>query len=326
MPQQSDTQIIQLVSSAWRRRRVLVYPIIIVPILGLLTIFLMPKQYMMPINVTVFRSYAYNPFYTTAGQERALSSSIRTYLRGHDFINDAARIAGLITPEMSTREKTKMVNEISAKLTPSRLTGSQVRMWYKDTTTDHMALLGRALMVLGTEHIRNALAKQNIVALRQGIKMINKDVGVSTARLAALRSRYKENHSEVRVILSQLIGLRERRGELIRELQKQQNPAWSKNVHAGAAAALNQKKDVEEYEKLINLKFFILPKFPNTVPNLILSFIVITIVLVLLGIGSGIGLAAILESLDSNIRHRETLEALTEQMVLGRIPLLADKS
>lgn len=329
MSQQSDTQLIRLISSAWRRRRTIVYSMIIVPILGLLAVMLMPKQYLMQVHITVFRSYSYNPFYTTAMQEEALNRSIKTYLGDNSFIEDAARFAGIITPEMTSAQKTKVVSDISENLYDIRAQGSHVVMWYKDSTTRNMAVLGRALSVVGTEHIRNALAKQNIIALRESVDLINKDIGVATARLAALRSRYTEQHSEVRMILGELRNLGDRREELINELKRQQDPAWFKQVgNDGAGTStmlqqnLGQAKDLKEYEKLIYLKFFILPMFPYTILNLILSLIVISLILLILGIASGIGMAAILEGIDSRIRQREILEAITGKPVLGRIPAL----
>ncbi|SHH29577.1 hypothetical protein [Ferrimonas marina] len=189
-----QTVLHQWLSAAWRRRRLILLPIAVMPLLALLIFALAPKQYLSHTSMLVQETAKLNPFL----QDLAVSSNLegrleglKTLLKSRHILSRVANEMGLMTPQDPPAHRDAVIAELSQALS-LRLAGRDlIRIEYRANDPKAMAQL---LTVVSERFIDQLLAPERSsladseTFLRTHLERSREALELAEERLATYRS------------------------------------------------------------------------------------------------------------------------------------------
>ncbi|WP_367989074.1 GumC family protein [Vibrio sp. NTOU-M3] len=117
-------RIVILLSGAWRRRYLIVLPVLILPVMGFVISKLVPTTYHAHTSMLIQETAKMNPFLEDLAVSTMLKerlNALSTLLKSRHVLKSVAKERGLINDTMTPAEIERVINHISSNLTISQL-------------------------------------------------------------------------------------------------------------------------------------------------------------------------------------------------------------
>jgi len=154
-----------LLSAAWRRRYVIIMPMLILPFVGLAVSKMAPTQYNAHTSMLIQETAKMNPFLEDIAVSAMLKdrlSAIKTLLKSRHVLRSVASELNLINDDMTAKEIERIIQKLSASLTVSQLGKDLLQIKHKAQHPEGM----KALL----ESVSNHFIDQLLAPERSSIK------------------------------------------------------------------------------------------------------------------------------------------------------------
>lgn len=137
-------RLLLIFTAAWRRRYLILMPILLMPLAGILIGKTSPQQYVSHTSMLIQEPAKMNPFLedisvSTRFVERI--NALRTLLKSRHVLHSVALEQGLVDSNMTGTESEKVIKKLSASLTVSQLGEEFVQISFKSSSKDGMKSL-----------------------------------------------------------------------------------------------------------------------------------------------------------------------------------------
>jgi len=185
-----------IISAAWRRRYLIVLPIVIFPFVGLLMGTFTPKMYQTHISFLVQETAKMNPFledFAVSTNVKERMGALKVLLHSRHVLSLVAKDLDLFDKNTSNPQKDRIINRLSRSLSVELAGSDVVKLHYKDSQPKDMA---KTINAVSLRFIENLLApeKSSIKAsetfLSKQLELRNSDLLKSEKRLAIYKSKH----------------------------------------------------------------------------------------------------------------------------------------
>ena len=128
-----------ILTGAWRRRYLIVLPIILLPVAGVLIGALSPKQYQAHTSMLIQETAKMNPFLEDLAVSAMLKErmdALKTLLHSRHILGAVALERGLIDEGTSVGERDRVINRLSSSLTVGMAGKELIRLDFKSDRPD----------------------------------------------------------------------------------------------------------------------------------------------------------------------------------------------
>lgn len=137
-------RLYQILDAAWRRRYVIVLPMLLLPFVGGVIGYLAPKQFSSHTSMLVQETAKLNPFLKDLAVSANLESrmsALKTLLHSRHILTEVAKEQGLIQPDASQREIDAVIGQLSASLQVDKIGKDLIQISYRSHTPEGMSQL-----------------------------------------------------------------------------------------------------------------------------------------------------------------------------------------
>jgi len=149
-----------ILSGAWRRRYIIIIPIIVLPILAALISFMSPKNYASHTSMLIQETAKLNPFLEDLAVSSMLKeriNSLKVLLHSRHILGKVALDRGLVNADTSAKEHDQIISHLSNALTIQMVGKDLIRIDYKSHTPGGMEEI---LHSVSTQFIEQVLAPE----------------------------------------------------------------------------------------------------------------------------------------------------------------------
>ncbi len=211
--------------AAWRRRYLIIVPILLLPIIGLFIGKFAPKYYNAHTSMLIQETAKMNPFLEDLAVSSMLKeriSALKTLLHSRHILGSVAIERGYVNDSMTPEEVDEAIALLSKNLTVDMTGKDLIRIDYKSDKADGIK---ETLELISYHFAEQLLAperssmKDSGQFLSNNIDVRHKELDIAEAKLAKFKSREDTVHPEMQVAtLSRLAKLKQRLYERQAEL------------------------------------------------------------------------------------------------------------
>ncbi len=213
-------RIYYMLEGAWRRRYLIVIPILVLPILGLVSGMLSVKKYKSHTTMLIQETAKMNPFL----EDLAVSAMIKermaaldTLLHSRFILKGVAQSQGLVTDKSKPEEQDEIIERLSGSLSMNMPGKDLIRIEYKSSSPDGMKEMLEAI----TKHfVQQLLAPErssmqdSAYFLKQNLILRQKELEEAESALAKFRSEHAAELPELHTsTVTRLVQLKQRLAE-----------------------------------------------------------------------------------------------------------------
>lgn len=135
-------RLYQILDSAWRRRYLIVLPMLILPIIGGAIGSLAPQQFRSHTSMLVQETAKLNPFLKDLAVSANLESrmsALKTLLHSRHILTEVAREQGLVEDDASQREVDEVIGRLSAALQVDKIGKDLIQISYHSNNPEGMS-------------------------------------------------------------------------------------------------------------------------------------------------------------------------------------------
>jgi uncharacterized protein involved in exopolysaccharide biosynthesis len=217
MPEAVFISLHHLVAASWRRRYLLITPILIMPLIGLSIGLLSPRQWETHTTVLIQETAKLNPFLEDLSVSTNLEgriAALKSLLHSRHILLGVANDLGMLPTNASNAENDNIVKKLSSALSVKLVGSDLVKFSYKSNSPDNIA---QTLSVVRERFLNNLLAPER--------SSIN-------ASENFLQDQLNKNRDSLRSAESKLAEF------------KREHASELPNLHAGNVARLRQLNDM----------------------------------------------------------------------------------
>ncbi|MCE4936429.1 GumC family protein [Aliivibrio fischeri] len=218
-------RIFIILESAWRRRYLIVLPIILMPFIGLTIAKLAPKHYDSHTSMLIQETAKMNPFLEDLAVSTMLKerlSALQTLLHSRHILGLVAEERGYIHESMSPQAIDNEINQLSANLSVSMAGKDLIRIDYRANNPDGMKDTLEAVSRHFTEQLlapERSSMKDSSQFLADNIEFRRQELDAAEEKLAEFKSQENTVLPEMQITsLDRLTKLKQRLYERQAEL------------------------------------------------------------------------------------------------------------
>ncbi|MCM2679540.1 GumC family protein [Echinimonas agarilytica] len=135
-------RLYMILDAAWRRRWLIVVPILVLPILGIVVAKVSPRLYQSHTSMLVQETAKLNPFLEDLAVSSNLEgrmSALTTLLHSRHILTQVADDVGLINDDSEPAQRDAVISELSNALTVSKVGKDLIRIDYKSNSPQGMS-------------------------------------------------------------------------------------------------------------------------------------------------------------------------------------------
>ena len=175
----------RICAGAWRRRYMIVTPILVLPIVGLLVANMSAQHYSAHTSLLIQETALMNPFmqdFAVPAMLKERVSTIKTLLHSRHILADVAEQQGFIGDQTSAQERDRVVRKLSAALRVTMPGKDLIRIDYNSNSPENMKEI---LEIVSNHFIEQLLAperssmKDSTLFLEQQIAQRRKDLEIA---------------------------------------------------------------------------------------------------------------------------------------------------
>jgi len=189
--------------AGWRRRYLVVIPILLMPIIGGLVGTLTPKKYETNTTILIQEAAKQNPFLkdlTVETNLRERMAALQALLHSRHILAAVAQRTGLITKDMPAEQTAKAIAILSKSLSASLVGDDLVKITYISNSPEKMAETLRLVSIRFVERII-APQRSSIVSsenfLKKELEERKIDLQLAERKLAEYKSKYASELPEL---------------------------------------------------------------------------------------------------------------------------------
>jgi len=196
-------QFYRIFAGAWRRRYALVTPVLILPVVGLITANLSTKQYSSHTSMLIQETAQMNPFmqdFAVSAMLKERMATMKTLLHSRHILANVAKQRGLIDSKSSAEEHDQVIKKLSGSLRVTMPGKNLIRIDYKSDS--HLGMK-ETLESVSNQFIEQLLAperssmKGSASFLRQQLEQRRQDIEQAEQKLADFKDRYSADLPEL---------------------------------------------------------------------------------------------------------------------------------
>lgn len=130
-----------ILAGAWRRRYLIVIPVLVLPVIGLIVGAITPKNYASHTTMLIQETAKMNPFLEDLAVSSMLKermSALKALLNSRHILRVVAEERGLIEEDTSLKEQDNIINELSGALSVQMIGKDLIRIDYKTHDPESM--------------------------------------------------------------------------------------------------------------------------------------------------------------------------------------------
>jgi len=189
--------MLDILSGAWRRRYVIVVPILVFPVVGLVISMLTPNQYQAHTSMLIQETAKLNPFLEDLAVSANLKDrmeGLKTLLHSRHILAAVAIETGMVKESSDEADKQEAIERLSRSIKITNTGKDHIRIDYKSSTAANM----QEILASVTRHFTSQLLaperssiKESAYFLSQHLKAKQEDLNKAEQAL----SSYKDEHS-----------------------------------------------------------------------------------------------------------------------------------
>jgi polysaccharide chain length determinant protein (PEP-CTERM system associated) len=199
-------RVYRMLAGAWRRRYVIITPVLLLPLIGFAVASLNAKYYTAHISLLIQETASMNPFlqdFAVSSMLKERVATIKTLLHSRHILAAVAEHQGLIDQNSSAEQLDRVVRRLSASLKVSMPGKDLIRIDYKSTRPDNMK---ETLESVSEHFIEQLLAperssmKGSTRFLEEQLDQRRADLEQAESNLAEFKDRYVTDLPELHAI------------------------------------------------------------------------------------------------------------------------------
>lgn len=199
-------RVYRMCAAAWRRRYVLITPMLVLPVVGLLVANLNAKYYTAHTSLLIQETANMNPFlqdFAVSAMLKERVATIKTLLHSRHILAKVAEQQGLIDASTDSEQRDRVVNRLSSALKVTMPGKDLIRIDYKSDRAENMK---QTLENVSEHFIEQLLAperssmKGSTKFLEQQLKQRRSDLETAEQNLADFKDRYVTDLPELHSI------------------------------------------------------------------------------------------------------------------------------
>jgi polysaccharide chain length determinant protein (PEP-CTERM system associated) len=199
-------RIYRMLAGAWRRRYVIITPVLLLPLIGFAVANLNSKYYTAHTSLLIQETANMNPFlqdFAVSSMLKERVATIKTLLHSRHILATVAEHQGLIDQHSSAEQRDRVVGRLSASLKVSMPGKDLIRIDYKSSRPDNMK---ETLESVSEHFIEQLLAperssmKGSTRFLEQQLEQRGADLEQAENKLAEFKDRYVTDLPELHSI------------------------------------------------------------------------------------------------------------------------------
>lgn len=190
--------LLVMMCAAWRRRYLIVTPIVLLPVLGFLVGQVTPKKYQTHMSFLIQETAKMNPFledFAVSTNLKERMAALETLLHSRHVLQRVALETEMITQDTPDSERDAIVNTLSGALRVTLVGSDLIKITYETPNPTNMA---NTLEKVSASFIENLLApEQSSIAASE--EFLTAQLTTHRANLAAAEKRladYKAQHAD----------------------------------------------------------------------------------------------------------------------------------
>jgi polysaccharide chain length determinant protein (PEP-CTERM system associated) len=189
-------RIYQLLAAAWRRRYVLLTPVLIMPVVGFVAANMSAKNYNAHTSLLIQETANMNPFlqdFAVSAMLKERMGAMRTLLHSRHVLARVAEQQGLIDATMSAEKRDRVIRRLSSALQVSTPGKNLIRIDYRSSEPQGMK---ETLEQVSEEFIEQLLAPErssmqdSALFLEQQLEHRRRDLELAEQRLADFKDQH----------------------------------------------------------------------------------------------------------------------------------------
>lgn len=187
-----------ILAGAWRRRYLIVLPVLLMPIIGATVGTLSPKRYEAHTTVLIQEAARHNPFLqdmTVATNLKQRMTAINALLHSNHMLTDVAFKAGMIDDSTPVEQQQQQIEQLSESLQAKLLGEDLIRIRYTSNTPEGMKELLQLVSLRFVERIiapQRATINRSEEFLKNELETRREDLQAAEQKLAAYKSQYAD--------------------------------------------------------------------------------------------------------------------------------------
>ena len=199
-------RVYRMCAAAWRRRYVLITPMLVLPVVGLLVANLNAKYYTAHTSLLIQETANMNPFlqdFAVSAMLKERVATIKTLLHSRHILAKVAEQQGLIDASTDSEQRDRIVNRLSSALKVTMPGKDLIRIDYKSDRAENMK---QTLEDVSEHFIEQLLAperssmKGSTKFLEQQLEQHRSDLETAEQNLADFKDRYVTDLPELHSI------------------------------------------------------------------------------------------------------------------------------
>lgn len=199
-------RVYRMCAAAWRRRYLLITPLLVLPVVGLLVANLNAKYYTAHTSLLIQETANMNPFlqdFAVSAMLKERVATIKTLLHSRHILAKVAEQQGLIDASTDSEQRDRVVNRLSSALKVTMPGKDLIRIDYKSDRAENMK---QTLENVSEHFIEQLLAperssmKGSTKFLEQQLKQRRSDLETAEQNLADFKDRYVTDLPELHSI------------------------------------------------------------------------------------------------------------------------------
>ena len=199
-------RVYRMCAAAWRRRYVLITPLLVLPVVGLLVANLNAKYYTAHTSLLIQETANMNPFlqdFAVSAMLKERVATIKTLLHSRHILAKVAEQQGLIDASTDSEQRDRVVNRLSSALKVTMPGKDLIRIDYKSDRAENMK---QTLENVSEHFIEQLLAperssmKGSTKFLEQQLEQRRSDLELAEQNLADFKDRYVTDLPELHSI------------------------------------------------------------------------------------------------------------------------------
>ena len=190
------TRIYRMLAAAWRRRYLLLTPVLIMPLVGLLAANLSAKQYSAHTSLLIQETANMNPFlqdFSVSAMLKERMAAMQTLLHSRHVLARVAEQRGMIDSTTAADQRDRVIAELSSHLRVSMPGKNLIRIDYRSSRPDGMK---ETLTRVSDEFVEQLLAPERSsmqdseTFLEQQLEQRRLDLEQAEQKLAEFKDQY----------------------------------------------------------------------------------------------------------------------------------------
>lgn len=196
-------RLYQILNAAWRRRYVIVLPMLILPFVGAAIGSLAPKQYQSHTSMLVQETAKLNPFLKDLAVSANLESrmsALKTLLHSRHILTEVAKEQHLVAQDAPPREVDAMIGQLSSALQVDKIGKDLIRISYRSSSPEGMSELLECISRYFIEELlapeRSSMAKSSTF-LQKHLAQSREQLELAELALTEFRSQNADGLPEL---------------------------------------------------------------------------------------------------------------------------------